>query len=151
MKIYASHEVMVMVMEYFLPCLFKSLNVSLFLWLHIFKFFPWCWYHAMLLLKIKTYGMLVWEGKEFYVDLVMIYVFESCYVKKMEEQVKTMCKSLTCEWKKKRTMRSNRRESWGSWNLPPWLSTSLWVFVLLLKNEVFKSSLFVMLSMGNLA
>ena len=39
------------------------------------------------------------EGKEVYVDLVMLYVFESCYVKKVEELVKTMCKSLTCEWK----------------------------------------------------
>ena len=41
------------------------------------------------------------------------------YVTKEGKLVKTMCKSLTCEWKKKRTMRSNRRESWGSWNLPP--------------------------------
>ena len=151
MQVYSSHEVMVMVMEEFLPCLFKYLYVSWLLCLHIFKFFPWCWYHAMLLLKMEIYGMLVWEEKEVYVTLVMLYVFESCYVKKMEEQVKTMCKSLTCEWKKKRTMRSNRREAWGSWNLPPWLSTSWWVLVFLLQYEVFKSSLIVMLSMGNLA
>ena len=60
-----------------------------------------------------------YEKEEVYVSLIMLYVFESCYVKEMEEQVKTMCMSLTREWNKKRTMRSNRRETWGSWNLPP--------------------------------
>ena len=43
--------------------------------------------------------LLACEGKEVYVALFMLYAFESCYVKKVEEQVKTMCKSLTCEWK----------------------------------------------------
>ena len=60
-----------------------------------------------------------YEMEEFYVSLITLYVFELRYVKEMVEQVKTMCRSLTCEWKKKRTMRSNRREAWGSWNLPP--------------------------------
>ena len=36
-----------------------------------------------------------YEKEEVYVALAMLYVLESCYVKKMEEQVKTMCKSLT--------------------------------------------------------
>ena len=60
---------------------------------------------------------MIW--KNVYVSLILLYVHETCYVKNEGKQVKTMCKSLPCGWIKKRSMRSNRRETWGSWNLPP--------------------------------
>ena len=149
-KYLLTHEVMVMVMEECLPCIFMSLLFSCPLCLLVFSYgLKEAGIKLYSLLKVETWGIFGMRSEEVYVSWVILYVFESCYVKKMEEQVKTMCMSLTWEWKKKRTMRSNRRGIWGSWNLPPWLSTSCLFLLLLLKYEVFKSSLYVMINLGN--
>ena len=49
----------------------------------------------MLYSLLETWEMFGMRRKDIYISWVMLYVFESCYVKKVEEQVKTMCKSLT--------------------------------------------------------
>ena len=62
-----------------------------------------------------------------------------------------LCMSLTWERKKKRTMRSNRRETWGSLNLPPWLSTSYIDSIYFFHYVDYKLSLYTMVKMGKLA
>ena len=67
---------------------------------------------------------VLYERKNFYVSWVMLYV--SWVI--LCQQIEWIRKAYVCVFMKlgkgKRIMRSNRRETWGSLNLPPWLSTS---------------------------
>ena len=148
MQVYASHEVMVMVMEECLPCLFKSLCSYVFISLSFSHdvgiMLCSCW-------KWKIMGCSYEKQRKFMRLWSCFISLSHVMLRKWKNKWRLCVGSLNWEWKKKRTMRSNRRETWGSWNLPPWISTSWWVLVFLLKYEVFKSSLFIMLSMGNLA
>ena len=62
-----------------------------------------------------------------------------------------MCGSLSYGWTKKRSMRSIRRGIWGSWNLPPWLSTSYIDSIYCFHYVDYKLSLYTMVKMGKLA
>ena len=157
-KVYASHEVMIMVMEECLPCLFMSPYVSLCLF--VLKSFMSLvfsyeimrrWYCVILFSKEKKWGMLVCQEKRFMWLWSCFMSLSHVMLRKWKNKWRLCVRVLLENGKRNRTMRSNRRETWGSWNLPPWLSTSWWVLILLLKYEVFKPSLFVMLIMGNLA
>ena len=148
MQVYTYHEVMIMVMEECLPCLFCSYVF------HVFSFFLWImkyWYHAMLFVESRNMRNVWYEKEKSFCVMSHAICLLSQVMSKGWKNKWRLCMSLTWEWKKKRTMRCNMRETWGSLSLPPWLSTSLWVFVFLLKFEVFKPSFFVMFSMGNLA
>ena len=66
---------------------------------------------------------LYWR-KEFYVSWVMIYIS----LVMLSQSNKWIGEDYECVYMKmgmgKRKMRSNRRETWDSLNLPPWISTS---------------------------
>ena len=121
---------------------------------HVFSIFLWiikCWYHAMLFVEIRNMRNFWYDKEKSLCVMSHAICLLSQVMSKGWKNKWRLCMSLTWEWKKKRTMRSNRRGIWGSWNLPPWLSTSCWFLLLLLKYEVFKPSLYVMLNLGILA
>ena len=88
---------MVMVMEEFLPCLFKSLYVSLFFCSHIFKFFPMMLVSCYALVGNGNMCDAGMRWKNVYVSFIMLDVLEICDVKNERKQVKTICKSLPYE------------------------------------------------------
>ena len=146
MQVYIYHEVIIMVMEECLPCLFCSYVFR------VFSLFLWtmkCWYHAMLFVERKNMRNVWYEKERSLCVMKHAICLLSQVMPKAWKSKWRLCMSFTWEWNKKRTMRSNRRGIWGSWNLPPSMSTSCWFLLWFLKYEVFKSSLYVMINLGN--
>ena len=72
----------------------------------------------------KNMSEVLYWNKEVYVSWVMKYVFWVMIWQSNEWIRKDYVCVLLDKGMGKRIMRSNRRETWVSFNLPPWLSTS---------------------------